>query len=271
VSTGSRGSRPDPHPYPHLPPELRRLTGDALALWADAGERRRALEAIVAAWEAGSPNLAAVVARVDAAVVEGLRALGLPRGPVREVRVDLFGRGWLGRKTPECDLFVDAARMRAFVRNLDEPDTVFRSWVHESLHGRQPYDLRADSADAQWRGYEEGLVEGLADLVTRVKAGMRPGASAYTVFVATYRALAAVANIDVELLWRTLWVFPVGQVRASFVDVVDDLRRARSGRVLTAQHRTRLLALADHLFRSRQAGSGADERVLATLWRSVFR
>ena len=72
---------PDAGPYPRLAAELRTLKGDALRLWGDAAEPRRAFDSIMAAWEVGSPDLAAAIARVNEAVLQGLAALGLPRGP----------------------------------------------------------------------------------------------------------------------------------------------------------------------------------------------
>ena len=66
-----------------LPPELRDLPAPARRVWGDPGERARALEAIARAWEQQDLSaLRAAVQRVDDAVVLGLRAFGLPRGPI---------------------------------------------------------------------------------------------------------------------------------------------------------------------------------------------
>ena len=129
-------------PYPHLAPEHRTLAGDPLRLRGDTAERHHALVAILAAWETGSPDLDRLVARVDAAIIAGPAALGLPRGPVRAVRVVDAAGAWFGHKAPDSTVYLagDGLRFRILTRERDQPDASFHTWVHESLHARQPYD-----------------------------------------------------------------------------------------------------------------------------------
>jgi hypothetical protein len=254
-----------------LAPELWGLDPDALSIWADVAARQAAIEAIVQAWETGAPTLASHVERVDHAVVAGLRLLDMPRGPVREVRVHAAGRGWAGRKDPGCAIHLDALAMRVSMRVLARPDSVFRTWVHESLHARQPYAAGAAGERSVAPGYEEGLAEGLARVVTRAKAGMRATGGTFDYYVAVYEVLAQVLEVNVELLWRELWQHPTGQVRAAFVDIVTAAYLRRGGRQRTAVDWGRLQSIADSHFRLDRARATADDGILRRLWNMVLR
>lgn len=248
-------------------PELSTLRGDALRIWSDPEVRREALEAIVAAWDERQPDLEERIRRADEAVVAGLRALGVPRGAVQDVHVESVGQGWAGRKYPDCRLILDADVMRVVVHVRRQPDDYFRTWVHDSLHARRGYSPGAANEMRGWQGYEEGMVEGLARLVTRTKAGMHSSALSYDYFVAAYRALATAVGADVEALWRSLWKLRTGDVRAGFTDAVDAARRGSAGQALTPEQRRRLRAVADQLFASTRKDERAAEDAAARLWR----
>ena len=240
-------------------------------MWGEAAERRRAFEAILTGWETGRPELRAAVGRVDEAIVAGLRALGLPRGVVREVRIESAGWGWVGRKHPDCSLVLDGEAIQDLIRLYDQPDTVFRTWVHESLHARQRHAVSPDTESRSVRGYEEGLVEGLARRITRDKAGMNPLEPSYDYYVQAYRCLARLLGDDVEQLWRELWRFPTGQVRLEFVGVVLGRLRRISGYAMTAIQRSRLQVVADRFFSTSRLWDQPDEGTMIQVWRSVFR
>jgi hypothetical protein len=210
-------------------PELSTLRGDALRIWSDAGVRREALEAVVAAWDERLPDLEARVHRVDEAVVAGLRALGLPRGDVRGVYLEATGRARAGRKLADCRIVLDGDVMRHVVLVQRQPDRAFRTWIHESLHARRAYHPAASSEYLRHPGYEEGMVEGLARFVTRDMAGMEVGDVSYDYYVAAYRALSIVVGAEPQALWRTLWTRRAGEARAAFVDAVDEFRRGVGG------------------------------------------
>jgi hypothetical protein len=238
-----------------------------LAVWGDAEERRRVLEAVVSA---GKPT-ARTIERVDRAVVEGLEVIGLPRGPVREVRIEDARIGLAGRKEPDCSIALAGDGLRHVVRNRNRPDTAFRTWVHESLHARQPYAVGAWSEYRRFEGYEEGLAEGLARVICREKAGMNPIQVSYDYYVAAYRALALAFETSVERLWRELWQHATGAVRAAFVDVVDAAHRRQSGTALRATERSRLAGQADAIFGTDRLRNRPDESVLVQTWRLAFR
>jgi hypothetical protein len=254
-----------------IDPILFGLPEDSRRIWLEAGERRDALESIVDAWESGGGRLGSSVTRLDRAIVDGLFAFGLPRGPTREVRVEHVDRGWIGRKDPSCDLIIDVAALRTVIEHLNNPDDAFRTWVHESLHARQPFETAFDLEQRRFRGYEEGLVETLAQLLTRTRAGMSIAGVSYRYYVESYRALADVLPLDLEGVLRRLWQHPVGRVRGAFVRVVDGERRARWGNGISASQRTRLQIVADVLFRSDRINREPDEAVLHALWQGVFR
>lgn len=247
------------------------LSGDSLLLGGDAGERQRALEAVLEAWQAGSPDLPDSIARVDQAIVAGLSALGLPRGLLRELRIEVSLSGWFARKDPSCDLLLAGDRLQATVRQSGRPDTMFRTWVHESLHARQPYSPQARIEYRSWSGYEEGLAEGLARLVTIEKAGMTPLTLSYDYYIAAYRALGTVLNVEPEQFWRGLWRFPPGEVRAGFGEVIDSLWRQRGESSLSVAQHARLVGVADQLFSSSRVRFTPDENVLVALWRAALR
>jgi hypothetical protein len=241
-----------------------------LRLWSDAAERHKAFEDILRAWETDAPELAAAVARVDIAVEAGLAALGLPRGPVRDVRVEPSVGLSAGRKQPDCSLVFAAQVMREIVRVQRQPDDFFRTWVHESLHARQPYSSHAAIEYRQHRGYEEGMVEGLARLATRDKAGMRPLELSYAFYVGAYRTLAVVVGTDVERLWRGLWAYRTGEVRVAFGRVVDAAVQAATGRPMTPPQYARLQTAADRLFGTPRSGDRPNESALVALWRAAL-
>lgn len=156
--------------------------------------------------------------------------LGFPRGPVQQVVLaDSGGIGPYGRKDPDCALIIYVDQMRALLADPRGPDTSFRTWVHESIHARQPYGENYSAEYARFSGLEEGLAEGVARLIVREKAGMNPVETSYQYFVAAYRTLTEVFGIDAERLWRRLWIQPAGAVRGVLVDAVDAERREQSG------------------------------------------
>lgn len=211
------------------------------------------------------------VRRVDVAVVDGLRALGLPRGPVRRVSLDatlaIFAPS--GKKQADCTLIINGSLLETLLPDPRGPDTTFRTWVHESIHARQPFGAAHASEYRRQRGFEEGLAEGLARVVTRAKAGMDPRESSYQYYVTAYRSLARAFDLDLEQVWRRLWTRPLGAVRASFVDVVDDLRAERTRDRFTATQRGRLLVIADRVFDSDRVSRIGSEDAMMPLWRTA--
>ncbi len=254
--------------FPHVAPALQALHGDALQLWGDAAERRAALEAVLRAWETGNPNLGALVARIDAAVEAGLRALGLPRGPVRGVRIEDFDMRWFGRKHPDSTLLIDGNGMRQMILARGQPDSIFRTWIHESLHARQPYTPTSVSEYRDYCGYEEGMVEGLTRSVVLVGAGIDAAPGPFDYYVEAYRSLAVVVGLDVEAIWRDLWMHPMGAVRSVLPAVVDQRWRDVNGPGIL--QRERLMGVANRLFSRTRRNDMPDSAMMAALWRTVL-
>src|SRR5438128_2254734 len=71
----------------------------------------------------------------------------------------MHARPWGGRKLPDCRMVFNGEAMRQVVRIQREPDDFFRTWVHESLHARQPFAPGAAEQYLRYAGYEEGMVE----------------------------------------------------------------------------------------------------------------
>lgn len=251
-------------------PELRRLVEEAQRLWGDAAARRNAIEAIARGME-GRADLVEAVARVDVAVCAGLRVLGLPRGPVQGSVQVMAGHGPQGLKEPDCTLRLWGEHIRSLTLHPRGPDTTFKTWLHESLHTRQPYSDNYANEYRHHRGFEEGMVEGLALHLVRDKARMDPLAETYRAYVAAYNTLARVVGVNAEHLRRALWSYPAGQVRGALVPTLDTLRREVTGQPLTSVQRQRIRGMADRMFSSDRLWDRPDERAMIAVWRTVLR
>jgi hypothetical protein len=155
--------------------------------------------------------------------------------------------------------------------NLAEglPDTSLRTWVHESLHARQPYAPTYHAEYAAAAGYEEGMVEGLARHILRHHAGTDAFVGTFDYYVAAYTALAQVFDIRVEGLWMRLWQEPPGRVREAFPYVLRDLAGNPGGRAVTDAVLQRVRAVADSVFAATRGGQAANPLELARVWRLV--
>jgi hypothetical protein len=139
------------------------------------------------------------------------------------------------------------------------------------MHARCPYAAGASSDYARHRGYEEGLAEGLARQVTHRLAGILPVRPSYEYYVVAYRALSRVLGLDVEQLWRALWVYPAGRVRDEFGRTVRAAVRQTSGQTLSSDETARLQGVADQLFQPSRVNLIPNEDALIALWRAAFR
>jgi hypothetical protein len=222
------------------------------------------------AWEAGDPSLRSAIQRVDNAVDVGLHALGFRRN-VRDVVIDDFGIGEAGYKHPDCTIHLAGNRLHEALVRERRPDKVFARWLHESLHGRLPFAPSAHEEYVSHRGYEEGLVEGLERLIAGGKAGMILYEEDYTFYLAAYRALATAFDLDLEPLWRALWRYAPGAIRAAFADTVDASQRELGRGALSEVQRRRIEAVADQVFDSRRWNWRPDEAMLVATWRIARR
>jgi hypothetical protein len=114
------------------------------------------------------------------------------------------------------------------------------------------------------------MVEALARLVVRDKAGLRPLGLSYAYYVAAYRTLATAAGVDVEALLRTLWQHRTGEVRAAFVDTLDTVRLHATGQRLAAARRGHVQAVADQLFATARVNWQPAEDEMDRLWRMAL-
>lgn len=224
----------------------------------------------MSALDTGGAGSVDAVRRVDDAVVVGLQALGFPRGPVRRVLIE-GGLGPYGRKEPDCTLVLYGDQMRTLIADPRGSDSTFRTWVHESIHARQPYVQGYEREYLPNRGYEEGLAEGLARWVVRDMARMAPRQVSYQYYVVAYQALAKAFGLEVDQLWRRLWMQPLGAVRLAFADVVNDRRQEKIQPALTVPQFVRLQGVADQLFDFARRDWTPNEDAMMATWRTVFR
>ena len=205
---------------------------------------------------------------IDAAVVEILAAVGLPRGPINGLFVDSFNRGWSGRKVEDCRLLIDI-RPFADLPELDRPDSLVKTWFHESLHPRLPYSSGFRQEWQEARGYEEGLAEGLARLITVNELGLQPIIAGHQYYVAAYRVLATVLRVDIAALWRALWRIPAGELRTAIMPSIERILDEDGRALPSGQRRVRLTALCDLQFASARAAHQPDKRAMIMTLSSI--
>lgn len=246
--------------------ELQGLHGDARTIWTDRATRHRVLRNL--ALPATSGMYGGPALRIDEAVARGMRAFGLPRGRTRGFRIISLGNGVRGRKTPDCWIEISENHVAEMLEPRWTPDGIFKSWVHESLHARQPYaalELRNAEYPA-FEGYEEGLVEGLARWIIRDQAGMAY-VPAYESYVRAYEVLSFVLGVSAEALWRLLWRYRFGTVRAAFPREVSRIWYNLTGRWATEE---RLQNAADAIFAFHGRMPPYSEADLTAHWKEAF-
>ena len=200
---------------------------------------------------------------IDASVADGLRAVGFDRGPVN-LQLAAQSPGEHGVKTHECILRISVNYIREMLGPDGKPDSVFRTWVHESIHARAPFPASFYEDEwRRWRGYEEGLAEGLARLIVRNWGRMEPLDLAYDSYVRAYRALARVIGVDVGLLWTALYRHRNGHVRARLPAVIARFQSQRGSR---QPDPSRVLSVADSLFDSAGVESTMRSSEMTDRW-----
>jgi hypothetical protein len=249
---------------------LHRLASDARLLWSNRDARRQALLDLLAGWDrGGGVALQQVSGRIDRAVAAGLAAFRLPRDSGATYEIGHFGRGWIGHVTDDLKVQFDVEQVRYYVRTEQQPDRIFHTWVHESLHARAvPSAPR--SVSSMWRGYEEGMVEGLARTIATA-AGLLVTDPSYGYYVEAYRALSSAGGFEAEHLWRALWRVPPGNVREHFAAVVNAVHRECGNPARMAPRPSQLRKVGDRVFAWGNAGNRADPPLLTRYWESAFR
>jgi hypothetical protein len=248
-----------------IDPRLSSLGDFHRAVWCDAATRRELLGELSGELQSNREAAAGRLLRqIDDAVVAGLKALGLPRGPVRTVQFRaLIDRGW---KSEDCDLLL--SREWLFEALLEHhPDSVFRTWVHESIHARAPF--RSD-----WRleyqytpGYEEGVAEGLAQIATKQCAQMTPRAGVGEPFYVAYECLASALGQETESLLRHLWQFQCGEVRGSTLGLIFDTMSETN---ITEDQTRRIIDVADDLFSRARLLEAPNRLAMFQLWKRAL-
>lgn len=255
-----------------LDPSLQTLKGEALALWAREDARKkifaeldRLLPPVVRDDSDISLAARALIRRIDRSVEAGMAAVGLPRAPVRSVAVRSVNAN--GQKSPDCDLTIGRAWLARSVAD-DRPDSVWRTWVHESLHARAKFDMR-HGIYAHSPGFEEGPVEGFARLITRELAGMEPDTPAYGSYVAACVTLAGRLDVTPDRLYRHLLKNNFDDLERNFVGAVASLM-AEEGRPIEDATLAKLRAVAAEVFSVFNHAAETDFDRADAQWRRVF-
>lgn len=225
---------------------IQRLTGDAFHFWNDPARRERLLRGILEA--RGREARGRALQAVDDAVTEGMAALGFPRAPIRSISLVTPSRpGIAGQKYSTCDLQIAYPVLKRELDSGGSPDAIVETWIHESVHGRHVNWGPNLHAEAAFRGFEEGLAEGITRLASRL-ARFVPGLPTYGRYVQTYEELAYVLGVSPETIYRWLYRLPNGSVMDSFVSEIDALRAESGEPPLTIDQRGRLERTAQRLF-----------------------
>lgn len=196
----------------------------------------------------GKEARARALQAVDDAVTSGMAALGFQRAPVRSLSLVVPSRpDTAGQKYSSCDLQISRTAMRRELGPGGAPDGPVETWIHESVHGRRfPWgtNLHAESMSL---GFEEGLAEGVARLMSR-QAGFVPGLPIYGRYVQAYEELAYVLEVSPETIYRGLYRLANGSVMDGFVSEVDAIRQTAGAPPMAPEQRGRLERTARRLF-----------------------
>jgi hypothetical protein len=270
MTTDPSADQDDPEVSPIDPQAILLLPGAAGRIWRDAEERRHTIDAIVEALDGTDASLLQdAIWRMDDAIVAGLMALWFPRGRVRAVEIERSAVMWAGRKDPACTLFLSATALRRNLR-LAQPNAVFRTWIHESLHARQPYAAGYAEEYRRTPGYEEGLVEGLSRELLLAVGGFVDVGGSFDYYVTAWQTLARLMSVPVYAVWQRLWTEPPGRVRANFAAAVNDLQQRQGKPVVSGVGLARLAAIADTLFSPARARAVPDTMMIERTWRLVL-
>lgn len=256
-----------------IPSILSRLPDSVRMIWTDRRSRAAAIGDIVAAiaFDHRRDDLSRAVDDFDRAVEFGLAGLGLPRGPIqRPIVMEPLPLGRSGVKLPDCRIVLSTTYFRTLELLYGTLEPAFRTWVHESIHARAPYEADFLDEFENWPGYEEGLADGLAGLVCQ-GAGMDTVETAYGPYVRAYSALARVLDWDAWALLGQLWELPFGRVRNGLLQVAQNRWIAISDAELSMTRQENLRAAADLLFAPSQLTRNASDSALVDQWRAALQ
>jgi hypothetical protein len=242
-------------------------------VWLDPRYRHVLLGDIVAALTipGREDRLDEAVAAVDRAVEVGLTHLGIPRGPINlPVRVEPRAVGRNAVKLEECSLVISSTYLRMVPRLYSSLDAAFRTWLHESIHARQPYDPAWRTEFEPWEGYEEGLADGMANVLCNWAGAIILETTDYVAYVQAYRAMAAVLQIQLWSLLRRLWNVPTGRVREALHTVVDEQYHKLTGLRLSPSAISQLQQTADALFVTGRTDEDHSDREVEAQWRGAL-
>lgn len=231
--------------------------------WEDSAYRATVFEAIVTSTD---EELLDAIEIVDASVKALLIRQGVPRGDIDSIAI-VDELSWMARKSPECVMYVSRYWMRHLLDQFRQTDGITGAWIHESLHARQQF---AQSREyGVWLGYEEGLTEGLTELVLE-SVGITHVNRTFPYYVMGYEAIARRLQISPEELWRRLWRYPLGSVRAGFLDSIDILLIESGRERFSERSRQRCQLAADALFVSQRRRTQPDPDAIQTLLERIF-
>src|SRR5690606_35078975 len=204
-----------------VPPEDR--------FWQNAAVRLHRIWELAQAFKSGDQAaIAAAVKAIDDQVVDALRREALPRGPVAKLRVayeweDPGLEKTYGYKAPSCDIGINREMVERIIAGNLAPEKLLHTWLHESIHARQPFSPFAMMEYNRAPGFEEGVTDGLARrLIRRLTGWVNPERHSYDNFVNAMEGLALALDEDPEQFLRRLWQNPTGRVADAVYEMIAE-------------------------------------------------
>lgn len=152
-------------------------------------------------------------------------------------------------------------------------EALLATWIHESLHARQPFAPDAQREIRSFVGYEEGMVEGLTRTICAAHADIPVTTGSYDAYVACYESLARMIGVPSELIYRELWQYAPGTLRAHFFDALRRvLYNSHSGVRVTDDRRSAIEEAADAMLDNQAQLLPHDSTTVFDLsWQRVLR
>jgi len=201
---------------------------------------------------------------IDTMVVEGMRALGLDRMPLRKLTLtpmqDIVARRWV-----DGQLDIGYEALHRYLYATPNPSMILHGWIHDSVHTRLPWASQYKVEFTGHTGYEDGLAEALSRHIVVDQARLwLLDESVNTYHVLGYRTLAQAAGVGELDLLRAAFRHSPGAVRENFVAIVNRVRGAAGGPPIRDPERFR--RVADEVFKVGNEGMEIASLTWSKLW-----
>src|SRR5690606_4903185 len=131
--------------------------------------------------------------------------------------------GAYGYKNPACRIAINRKLVEDVIAGAVDVDKLMHTWVHESIHARQPFAGSWRVEDRRAPGLEEGMTDWLARrLIRRLTGWVNQNPHPYDNFVNAMEGLALALDEDPEQFLRRLWQNPIGRVSDAVYEMIAE-------------------------------------------------